>query len=324
MSKRISALLLALALVLSVTLCVSAAESAGLGLTAQRHGDEVVVTVNLADAQGVTNGKVAVTYDPETAALTDAQALVACGAASVNQTTAGTVSLAWVGSTLEAENDLMELTFQVKAVDVSFEAAAVELYMGEQKVEAAGASVTVGYNPFVDIDNHWAKGEILRAYHLDLFQGVTETTFVPEGTMDRAMFVTVLHRMAGTPEAQMAAAFTDVDAGRYYTDAVAWAVEAGVTNGVSQTQFAPHKAIGRQEMVTMLYRFAESMGKDVSAASDLSAFADGQKVSGWARDALSWAVAEGILQGYPGGLLLPQANAARGQAAVILCRYLDC
>ena len=116
-------------------------------------------------------------------------------------------------------------------------------------------------------------------------------------------------------------AFTDVDTARYYGAAVAWAVEQGVTNGVSQTQFAPHQAISRQELVTMLYRYAKATGQDVTGQADLSQFVDAGKVAGWAEAAVAWALKEEILEGYPGSYLLPRGSATRAQAAVIFCRY---
>lgn len=206
--------------------------------------------------------------------------------------------------------------------DGTFAAEAGEVYAGEEKRTVEGDTVSLEYNPFQDIENHWAKEEILKAYHGGLFQGVTGTKFVPEGKMDRAMFVTVLYRFAGSPAVEsLETAFTDVDTARYYGAAVAWAVEQGVTNGVSQTQFAPHQAISRQELVTMLYRYAKATGQDVTGQADLSQFVDAGKVAGWAEAAVAWAVKEEILEGYPGSYLLPRGSATRAQAAVIFCRY---
>ena len=147
--------------------------------------------------------------------------------------------------------------------------------------------------------------------------------FAPEGTMDRAMCVTALYRLEGCPDVESAkTVFTDVKEGRYYTDAVAWAVKLGVTNGMSDTSFAPHRAISRQEMVTMLYRYAKAQGQEVAGADDLSAYGDAASVSGCAKDAVAWAVATGILNGYPGNHLLPGGEATRGQAAAIFNRYM--
>lgn len=326
---RIRALLLALVLVLTMTTGVWAAGTgsertagARLTMTAEYRAGNAVVTVYLEGGEGVTNGRLTATYDPKVSTLTGSRVLGSFGASSVNGETAGEVCLAWVGSNLTAEKTpMVELTFQVTQ-DGTFAAEAGEVYAGEEKRTVEGDTVSLEYNPFQDIENHWAKEEILKAYHGGLFQGVTGTKFVPEGKMDRAMFVTVLYRFAGSPAVEsLETAFTDVDTARYYGAAVAWAVEQGVTNGVSQNQFAPHQAISRQELVTMLYRYTKATGQDVTGQADLSQFVDAGKVAGWAETAVAWAVKEEILEGYPGNYLLPRGSATRAQAAVIFCRY---
>lgn len=326
MRRKISALLLALVMVLSLTLCVSAAENTPrLNLAAQHHGDEILVTVTLSAGEGITNGRLKVSYDPETLTLKDAQSLVPCGESSINGDSAGAVYLAWVGSDLETEDAMLQLVFQAESrMDQSFAAEATEAYAGETKTEVASCQITLLANPFTDIDNHWAKEEILDGYYSGLFRGVTATEFVPEGSMTRAMFVTVLHRMAGEPEAATQSEFTDVAPGTYYADAVDWAVETGVTNGLGNGIFAPEKTIDRQEMATMLYRYARATGRNLQQTKTLEDFVDANNVSDWAVDAMSWAVAEGILEGYPGNALMPRANATRAQAATVLCRYLGC
>ncbi len=327
MKTRIRALLLVLVLVLTMTTSAWAAGTgseaeARLTMTAEYRAGNAVVTVCLEGGEGVTNGRLTVGYDPKATTLTGSRVLGSFGASSVNGETAGEVSLAWVGSSLPAEETAMvELTFQATQ-DVTFTAEAGEVYAGEKKRTAEGATAVLAYNPFLDIENHWAKEEILKAYHEGLFQGVSGTKFAPEGKIDRAMFVTVLYRMAGSPAVEsLETAFTDVDTKQYYAAAVAWAVEAGVTNGVSQTQFAPHQAISRQELVTMLYRYAKVSGRDVTEQAGFSQFVDAGKVADWAEDAVAWAVEEEILKGYPGSYLLPRGSATRAQAATIFCRY---
>ena len=196
------------------------------------------------------------------------------------------------------------------AQDTTYRVEPVEAYAGEEKLETSGASVTLTYNPFEDIAQHWAKEEILKAYHAGLFQGVSATRFAPESAIDRAMFVTVLYRLAGSPEVETVKTdFTDVDTGRYYAEAVAWAVETGVTNGVGEDRFAPHSAISRQDLVTMLYRYAQATGQDVTGQADLSGYVDAAGISGYAKEAMAWAVEEEISGG---GDLLPLWAAVRG------------
>ncbi len=136
------------------------------------------------------------------------------------------------------------------------------------------------------------------------------------------MFVTVLYRLAGSPAVEnLETAFTDVDMTQYYGTAVAWAAETGVTTGVSETRFAPHQSISRQELVTMLYRYAKVSGRDVAGRADLDGFRMPERwLTGRKRPWLGQWMGE-ILQGYPEGYLLPRGNATRAQAAAIFCRY---
>lgn len=324
MSRKISALLLALMMVFSVTLCAGATQSnAGLKLEAQHRGDEILVTVTVSGGQGITNGRIALSYDPEMVTLTDVSALVLCGKASINRETEGMAVLAWVGSDLSAEEDILRLTFRASSLaDQHFAAEALEAYIDETEVPVAAGETTLLVNPFVDIANHWAKEYILDAYHMGLFNGMSQNTFSPEGTMNRAMFVTTLYRMAGEPLVEEKAEFTDVKENEYYTNAVSWAVEVGVTNGMGNGLFMPGKPINRQEMTTMLYRYAVAEGRDVTDGAELADFEDAAQVSDWAEEAMVWAIGEGIIEGYPGAYLKPAVNATRAQAATILCRYL--
>lgn len=329
MKTKIRALLLVLVLTLTMATGAWAAgtgseQAAGarLHMTAEYRAGYAVVTVYLEGGEGVTNGRLTVAYDHAAATWTSARVLGSFGASSVNGETDGEVSLAWVGSNLTAENTAMvELTFRANR-DVTFAAKGQEVYAGEAKQTVEEAAVTLAYNPFLDIEKHWAKKEILKAYHAGLFRGVSETQFAPEGKMERAMFVTVLYRLAGSPAVEnLETAFTDVDMTQYYGTAVAWAAETGVTTGVSETRFAPHQSISRQELVTMLYRYAKVSGRDVAGRADLDGFQDAGKVADWAKEAMTWAVDGEILQGYPEGYLLPRGNATRAQAAAIFCRY---
>ena len=329
MKTRLRALCLALVLIFTMATGGLAAgdNSCKLSITAGYQDGQIMAMVTLEESEGVTNGRLAVTYDSETVELLDVQALLSCGASSVNREGADTVSLAWVGSDFPTgEHPLLKLTFRIiegVSQDAAFTAVASEIYVGEKKIDVTSDSAVVVDNPFVDIDQHWAKADILKTCHAGLFRGVTVDRFAPEGTMDRAMCVTALYRLAGCPDVESAkTVFTDVKEGRYYTDAVAWAVKLGVTNGMSDTSFAPHRAISRQEMVTMLYRYAKAQGQEVAGADDLSAYGDAASVSGWAKDAVAWAVATGILNGYPGNHLLPGGEATRGQAAAIFNRYM--
>lgn len=173
---------------------------------------------------------------------------------------------------------------------------------------------------FTDLDEGaWYEAGVRYAVEAGLMRGTSETTFEPDGTLTRAMLVTVLYRLAGEPDVKTAHRFTDVPDGCWYSDAVAWAAETGLTNGVSETRFAPDEAVTREQMVTFLWRYA---GQPDSRQS-LEGFPDAQKVSGYARTALAWAVEHGVIGGNRVGsvnYLDPTEGATRAQIATIFMR----
>ncbi len=140
--------------------------------------------------------------------------------------------------------------------------------------------------------------------------------------MTRAMVVTVLHRMAGTPAVEGSHPFTDVAEGVWYSDAIAWAYENKIVNGVDETLFGVEDSITREQLVTILYRFAEQVGVDTSGRNDLSEFMDAPSVSSYAQDAFQWAVAMEIINGTKGSLL-PLGYATRAQCAKIMVLFSD-
>ena len=151
--------------------------------------------------------------------------------------------------------------------------------------------------------------------------GTSATTFAPGATTNRAMVVTVLYRMAGSPAVSGTHAFTDVPAGSYYEQAVIWGVENGIVNGKAASAFAPHDAVTRQELVTFLYRFAGYMGCDTASRYDsLAAFVDAGTISSYAVQPVKWAVATGLINGMDESHLAPMAKSNRAQLAVILTR----
>ena len=134
------------------------------------------------------------------------------------------------------------------------------------------------------------------------------------------MVVMVLYRLAGAPEVTGTVEFTDVPEDQYYYEALVWATKAGLAKGVTETRFAPGNAITREQLVTFLYRYAQYAGMDVGGQADMDAFADKDKVSGYAAEAVAWAVAGGIINGMENNTLAPRANATRGQVATMLMR----
>ncbi len=175
---------------------------------------------------------------------------------------------------------------------------------------------------FTDVpESAWYASYVAKAVEYGLFSGMSETEFAPEGTMTRAMLVAVIFRQAGSPVGAATSPFTDVVANEWYAPAVHWAYENGVVSGISETVFGVQGSITREQLVTMLYRYAASCGCDISKQADLSNFSDSDRVSDYAFDAMRWAVATGILSGSD-GQLLPQGNATRAQCAKIMVDFL--
>ena len=177
--------------------------------------------------------------------------------------------------------------------------------------------------PFPDVtEGDWFYDAVRYAYETGLMDGVGDNLFAPNSETTRAQLVTILYRLAGEPEPGGDSGFADVAAGTWYTDAVVWAAENGIVNGTTDTTFAPGEDITREQLVTVLYRYAESKGYDVSASADLSGYPDAGQVQDYAQPAMAWAVAEGIVEGVDGNLN-PAGNATRAQIATILMRFCE-
>ena len=171
--------------------------------------------------------------------------------------------------------------------------------------------------PFTDVARtRWSYNEILHAYKSGLINGLTTTTFGPQKNATRAQLATMLYRMAGTPAVTDSSSFTDLTQD-WYMDAIAWAQQNGIIDGLGNGKFGPNKNITREQLVTMLYR----MHKTPAASGTLDGFSDASAVSAWAKDAVQWAVECGILQG-SNGKIKPKGNATREQVAAFLVRYM--
>jgi len=174
----------------------------------------------------------------------------------------------------------------------------------------------------------WSKAGIDFAVSYGYMNGIGNDKFDQEGTMTRAMIVSVLYRIAGQPETDAENPFTDLQADQtWYHDAVIWAADKGIVTGTSATTFAPTASVTREQMATFLYRFAKEMGYETEDKADLSKYPDADKVGTWATDALAWANAAGLINGAVGtdGVtrLDPQGEATREQVATILMRYCE-
>lgn len=177
--------------------------------------------------------------------------------------------------------------------------------------------------PFVDVSKtDWFYNDVKYVWQHDIMNGVSNTKFAPETSMTRAMFVTVLYRLEGSPDVTGMATppFTDIGAKNFdwAYNAIVWAYNTGVTKGTSATTFAPGVAISRQEIVTMFYRYAGS-----PAVSGSPIFGDSSVISSWARDAVQWAKSFGVVNGYPNGNFGPVDATTRGQMAAMIHRYMQ-
>ena len=156
-----------------------------------------------------------------------------------------------------------------------------------------------------------------------LMNGTSDTEFAPNAPASRAMLVTMLHRMMGTPAAEKDQNFADVPQGSWYHDAVNWAAEQGITTGVSDDSFAPNDLLTREQIVVLLYRYAKTLNMDTSPAGNLSTFADAGYISGYAKDAMSWAVGIGLVTGVSDDSIAPKAQANRAQIATMVYRFVQ-
>ena len=175
--------------------------------------------------------------------------------------------------------------------------------------------------PFTDVAaDAWYFDAVDYAYRHGLMNGTSTTVFSPEGVTSRAMIVTILHRLAGTPAAP-APDFPDMVEGMYYIQAVGWAAQEGIVLGYDTGLFLPDGPITREQMAAILYRYAQRIDYDVTARGDLSTFTDQGDISDYAREAMIWAVGAGLFTGMGDGTIAPQGHTTRAQAATLLTRF---
>lgn len=178
--------------------------------------------------------------------------------------------------------------------------------------------------PFSDVRiADWFYNDVKYVYEKGMMSGTAADVFAPNATTTRAMIVTILYRLEGSPAVTGTSAFVDVPAGQWYTDAVNWAAANQIVKGTSATTFAPNDSITREQMAAILYRYAQYKGYDVTKRADLSGYSDNSQVSAYAKDALAWANAAKLINGVTNTTLAPQGNATRAQVSAILHRFCD-
>ena len=176
-------------------------------------------------------------------------------------------------------------------------------------------------NPFSDVDaDDWYYEYVKYINSNKLMNGITADKFAPNDTVTRAMFVTVLYRMEKEPVAAKAD-FADVPEGAYYENAVGWAVQEGIVNGVSETKFAPDNTITREQMATIIHRYMKYKGLDMNEENaDITSYVDFENISDYAKDAFRYACSKGIISGTSKTTLAPKESLARAQMAAIFQR----
>ncbi len=178
--------------------------------------------------------------------------------------------------------------------------------------------------PFADVSgSDWFYNDVRYVYEKGIMDGTGIDRFSPNAPLTRAMIVTILYRMAGSPSVSGSSDFTDVAAGKWFAKAVAWAAANGIVNGYGSGLFGPNDPVTREQLAAILYRYAVYGGMTaVTLEENLGSFADTAQLSAYAIQAMNWAVGQGLING-SGSNLVPKAQATRAQVAAIIHRYLE-
>ena len=248
---------------------------------------------------------------------------------SPSRATAGTVVTITVKPDAGYELDSLTVTDKngktVALKDIGNNKYTFTMPSGAVKIAAEFVEETpVSTLPFDDVAaTAWYYDAVEYVYDNGLMNGTASDTFAPNATLTRGMLATVLWRMEGSPVVNYALPFEDVSGDQWYTEAIRWAASVGVVNGTSATTYAPNANITREQLATMLYRYAAYKSGSVSTSASLSGFTDAGSVSDYAADAMEWAVAEEIIGGMTSTTLVPQGSATRAQTATMLMRYCE-
>ena len=181
-----------------------------------------------------------------------------------------------------------------------------------------------GVNPFTDVsEKDWFYGDVMFVYENGLMLGTSKTLFSPYGTATRGMMATILWRMEGSPAPKGKNSFTDVEAGKWYADAITWTAENGIFAGYGKDKFGPDDPITREQLAAIFYRYADYKGYDLTVKGNLDKFKDADKITDYAKTAMQWAVGSSLVKGKSGNLLDPQGTATRAEIAAMLHRFIE-
>ena len=181
-----------------------------------------------------------------------------------------------------------------------------------------------GANPFTDVsEKDWFYSDVMFVYENGLMLGTSKALFSPHGTATRGMMATILWRMEGSPAPKGKNSFTDVEAGKWYADAITWTAENGIFAGYGKDKFGPDDPITREQLAAIFYRYADYKGYDLTVKGNLDKFKDADKITDYAKTAMGWAVGSGLVKGKSGNLLDPQGTATRAEIAAMLHRFIE-
>lgn len=329
--KRFFSLMLVVALVFSLGVTTLAADKKPLLTLEAKPGIQngvISVSVNAKEEGVAADGKLVFTYDSAILSFKDVEAGSAWGETDVvvraNGDKLGTVIVTFAANEASKAGHVFTLKFE--AVDQGQSTVAIDegasyitgaegySLAAETKVDIVGFDDVKAGRYYVDGINY-VVGE-------GYMEGVGNNKFAPNTKTSRGMAVTVLYRMAGSPDVSAEIPFTDVDPERYYADAVVWAYKEKITDGVTETMFAPNHVVTREQMVTLLARYATTLGITVEAKGSLEQFVDGDSVMNFAVESMTWAVDNGIIDGVKVDLLKPQGSSTRGQLATMIVRFV--
>ncbi len=301
--------------------------SAASGYSLTNNGDTYTVSHQSSGGPGSSGGSISTptTYAVNVNAATN-------GAVAADKKTASKGTTV----TVTASPSKGYVVDAVKVVDKDGKDVAVTGKDGKYVFTMPGSAVTVTGTfkaetpapvalPFTDVKSgNWFYDAVKYAYAQGLMTGTSATTFAPNGTMNRAMIVTVLYRLEKSPAVTGASKFTDVPAGQWYSDAVAWAAANKIVNGYDETTFGPMNAVTREQMAAILFRYEQVKGlENVTLEENLNRFPDQNKISAYAIPALQWAVGQKIINGNANGTLDPTGTATRAQVAQIFTNLLN-
>ena len=322
--KKLTSLLLCMVLLLVMLPVSAAAEPACMeaGVTVV---DDGTVTVTVTARQAAANARLTVDFDADYLTYVGCETPFAVHSvkAEAEQLTIGLANPS-SGSVSEAE-ELVNLHFEMTGhwdkTDITVTAVT---YGGKAVSESVTLTAVGGGYRFQDVTaDQWFYEAVDHMASEGYILGISQTHFGPALPMNRASFVTLLGRLEGVQKVNAETVFTDVPVDSFYSGYVAWAVEKGITNGLTETMFGPAESVNRAQMVTFLYRYALSEGMDVTVADAdavLAQFPDGPALPEWTRAPFAWAIDRGIINGMD-GKLAPESITNRAQVAVMLYRF---